>query len=260
LEHEIIVADNGSTDGSREMCRMRFPEVKVLDNGANLGFAAANNRGFAVATGETVLLLNSDTRVLPGALAMALEVMEQDPGLGGLGCKLLTADGGVQRSVEGASGFGASLRHHLRLGTPAHKRREYYDAEHADVEYVSGAFLLLRRSALDASGGFDEQFFMYAEEADLCLRLRQAGWRIGYTARARIVHLGGASAARPAARSVQRVVSRLRFLKKHRGSVYFQLFRAFTLAHALGAYLTGRLERAALGRYVRACRTLRYSN
>ena len=167
LEYEVIVSDNGSTDDSRECCRVRFPRVIFLENGSNLGFAAANNRGLAIARGEYCLLLNSDTIVEPGALQTAVAAMDAQPQTGGLGCMLKTPDGGVQRSVEVSASLGQSLRHHLHLGTPVHKRRDFYDHEHSSVEYVSGAFLMLRREALSAAGQFDEQFFMYAEEADL---------------------------------------------------------------------------------------------
>jgi GT2 family glycosyltransferase len=258
LAPEIIVSDNGSTDGSREMCRDRFPHVIFLENGANLGFGAANNRGLMQASGEYCLLLNSDTILQPAALTNAVAFMGGHPDVGGLGAMLLTSAGEVQRSVEQASSITASLRHHLHLGTSAHKRADYYAHEHLDVDYVSGAFLLLRREAIAAAGMFDEQFFMYAEEADLCLRIRRAGWRIAYTPEARVIHLGGGSAASDAARNLQRVVSRLRFLKKHHSPLYFQAFRLLSMCRSVTDFIRGRINGNYLHCVLKAHRELSY--
>ncbi len=258
LKYEIIVSDNGSSDGSRELCRDHFPYVAFIENGANIGFAAANNRGLAIARGDFCLLLNSDTIVLPGALQSAVAAIAAQPHTGGLGCMLLTPGGGVQRSVEQSASLWNSLRCHLHLGTPTHKRRDYYDRAHPSVDYVSGAFLLLRREALAAAGLFDEQFFMYAEEADLCLRIRRAGFNVAYTPAARIIHLGGGSATGARVRSVQRLVSRLRFLKKHRAPLYFQTFRLLSMGRSVADYALGRLDRDGLRRILRAHRELSY--
>jgi GT2 family glycosyltransferase len=258
IDYEIIVSDNGSTDASDELCRERFPQAVFLANGSNLGFAAANNRGLAVARGDYCLLLNSDTVVLPGALQSAVAYLDKHAETGGLGCMLLSPGGDVQRSVEQSASLWGSLRYHLHLGAPEHKRREYYDCEHPRVDYVSGAFLLLRREALTAAGQFDEQFFMYAEEADLCLRIRQAGYAIAYSPAAKIVHLGGGSASSSRARSVQRLVSRLRFLKKHRAPLYYHTFRLLSMGRSVCDYAFGRLDRDGLRRILRAHCELSY--
>lgn len=178
LISEIVVVDNASADESVARLQAEFPEVRLIANPSNLGFARASNQAIAASTAPFVLLLNNDTEVLPGALEAMLDFARNHPDAGAVGCRLLRSDGSSHR-------LPASIFSKLA-----------WDLEHpARVPWLVGAALLLRREALDAIGGLDEAFFFYYEDLDLGLRLARAGWRSYYTPGARIVHHEKASTA-----------------------------------------------------------------
>jgi N-acetylglucosaminyl-diphospho-decaprenol L-rhamnosyltransferase len=196
---EIIVVDNASSDGSAEMVAREFPGARLIANAGNVGFGAANNQGFAVSRGRFVLLLNPDTIVLQGAFDRLLDALEAVPEVAALGCRLLNADGTLQKWTAGAFPTLANVAcHYLFLNwlLPGVLRSSLYLdrdlAEDTDVDWVSGACMLLRRERL-GERIFDEAYFMYGEDMDLCQRLRGAGWRVRYTPRASIIHYQGAS-------------------------------------------------------------------
>ena len=206
---EIIVVDNGSTDGSQAMVAERFPSVRLIQNRDNLGYGKAVNIGVKAGTGRHTLILNSDCELASGALAGMAGQLDRDPAVGGLFCRLLNPDGSLQPSVHeqfpspwGMLGdlFGwSSLRHAVYRRPRLHRwlLRGTLRAheEERDVEWGGGACLLMRRSAFDAVGGFDERFFMYYEDLDLCHRLRDAGHRLRYVPTATAVHHWGESTA-----------------------------------------------------------------
>jgi GT2 family glycosyltransferase len=195
-----VVVDNASRDGSAEMVRDLFPGVRLIANARNPGFGAAANQGIAACDSRYVLLLNADTRLEPGALAALCRELDRHPGTAVAGPLLLNPDGSRQPSVFPFLTPGVVLAMNTyanRLVRRAARFRSVYEGAAAgNVPWVKGAALALRRAAFEAVGGFDEGYFLYAEEMDLCWRLRQAGWRVRFTPRARVVHEEGASTGR----------------------------------------------------------------
>lgn len=215
---ELIVVDDASTDGTAARLAAAFPTVRVDRAAVNRGFSASANRGVQLARGEVVLLLNSDTRVLDGALDALLAVFAADPRLGVAGAQLLHPDGSPQWSAgpvptlpwlalmtSGAAPL-ARLLTRWRRSAPAVAgwRRsvgatgggtERASGESVEVGWVTGAALAFRRAVWDEVGELDEDVLFYAQDLDFCVRARTAGWRVGLVPEARIEHLHGASIA-----------------------------------------------------------------
>ncbi len=236
---EIIVVDNASDDGSPAMVQAEFPEVVVIETGRNLGFAGANNRGLAVSRGRRLLLLNSDTVVLPGALEAMAAFLDTNPKTGAVGCRLLNLDGSLQKSAYKFPSPARALAENLLLTAafPNHPWvgdfRAWPHDRVRDVDFVIGAALMVRREVLDTVGGLDEGFFMYAEETDWCRRMREAGWATTFLPHASVVHLGGGSSrAMPLRQFVESNRSALRYIRKHHGPVGEGLYRAAMLLGA----------------------------
>ena len=177
---EIIVVDNASTDLSEEMVRERFPQAMLIANTENLGFAKANNQAIAVSKGRYLYFLNPDAEVRKGAFAAMISHMESHPDIGLAGTCLVNPDGSAQPSVEN------------RYPGQKHAKKEMTGLK-GDIAWVLGASMIARRDAIETVGGFDSNFFLYGEEQDLCLRLRKAGWVIGYVPDAVALHWGGKS-------------------------------------------------------------------
>lgn len=245
LPLETIVVDNASDDGSADMVAARFPNVRLIRSVANLGFGRATNTAAATARGRALLLLNSDCELAPGALATMQRALEVDAFVGAVFCRLHNSDGTLQPSVHrrlpspwsglGDALFITSLRHAV-YRAPALKRLllRRTAARHArahDVAWGGAACMLVRRKAFDAVGGFDERFFMYSEDVDLCARLGAAGYRLRFLPEARATHHWGTSTAqRPAAMVRAAYVSRVRYFEKHFGARGGRLARAFASA------------------------------
>jgi GT2 family glycosyltransferase len=212
VAHEIIVVDNGSTDGSVDAAR-RFPGVRVIEAGANLGFARANNIGIRESTGVNLLLLNSDTVVSSGSIDRLLDELDRDSSVAVVGPRLVDGDGRAELSFGRMIGPLNELRQ-KRLARSAAveqltRRRQYPD-------WVSGACLLVRRMDAAAAGGLDERFFMYTEDVDFCAAVRALGRRILFTPDVEVVHLRGRSAASaPAATRDHYRRSQIAFYEKH---------------------------------------------
>src|SRR5262249_55675556 len=199
LPFETIVVDNASADGSADAVRAGFPDARVVANSANVGFSRANNLGLRAARGEHVLVLNSDCEVRPGAVEALAAVLDARPDVAIVGPRTVGSDGRPQVS------FGPRLtplgewrqRRLVRGGREgrADVLREVaaLAAREQEPDWVSASCLLARRRALDAVGGFDESFFLYEEDVDLCLRVRAAGGRVVYTPTAEVVHHLGRS-------------------------------------------------------------------
>ncbi len=279
LSAEVIVVENASGDGTAEMVRERFPEVHLIANRENRGFAAACNQGLAVASGRHVLFLNPDTRPAEGSLPTLVETLDRHPDVGACGPQLRGTDGAIQPSVRTDPTLAALLHQFtplrlLRLLAPAYRRYKRRDMDFrspADVDTVMGAALCVPRRVLDEVGPMDERYFVYHEEADLCLRIRRAGYRVRFEPAARVVHVGGVSAGHAAA-NVLYLRSLYRFLYKHHGRLKGGLMVAALRAGlylreamqlpaqalAAGAMLAvGQVDRAGR-RGRRAWRALRY--
>ncbi len=220
---DVVVVDNASSDGSVEVARAADPEARVVEAGANLGFGSAANRGVATTLSEYVLILNPDTVVEPGTVKALSEAFDRDPDLAVVGPRMENLDGTLYPSVRRFPDLGVALGHaFLGLVWPANpytRRYRMLDWDHdnpaADVDWVGGACVLVRRTAFDVVGGFDEAYFMYVEDVDLCWRLGQAGWRIGYEPGGRVVHaLGGSSRLVPYRMIAEHHRSLLRFVSK----------------------------------------------
>lgn len=198
---EVVVVDNDSRDGSVEMVRAEFPQVRLIASPDNSGFGKANNQGFALCSGRLILLLNPDTVVIDHAIDRMMRHLDADPSIAVLGCRLLNGDRTLQRWTGG--GFlsvPSAACHYLFLHRILPRRlcpRSLYlerDAAHdIEVDWISGAVMLLRREQLGTTI-FDERFFMYGEDMELCERLGKKG-RVVYSPVASIIHYQGASMA-----------------------------------------------------------------
>ena len=220
---DVVVVDNASSDASVAAVLAADPAVNVVETGANLGFGTGANRGVEASTGEYVLILNPDTVVEPGTVKALVDALEGDAGLAAVGPRMENVDGSLYPSVRRFPNFTVAFGHaFLGLVWPHNRYTRSYrmlDWDHdrpaADVDWVGGACLLVRRSAFDTVGGFDEQYFMYVEDVDLCWRLGRAGWRIGYEPAGRVVHaLGGSSRLEPYRMIAEHHRSLLRFVSK----------------------------------------------
>ncbi|HTT17821.1 MAG TPA: glycosyltransferase family 2 protein [Candidatus Sulfotelmatobacter sp.] len=198
---EVIVADNGSTDGSIELIRSSYPGVRVIENGRNLRFAKANNVAIQACRGEYILILNPDTIIHEGALDRMIQFADRHSEAGAFGCRVLNPDGSYQVSARPFASLRAEWIAALYLRGMGRFHRWFRADSYAgwngtserQVDWVSGCFILARRALLKSIGGFDEQFFYYYEDMDLCHRVWKAGQSILFTPCATITHLGGQS-------------------------------------------------------------------
>jgi GT2 family glycosyltransferase len=196
IDHETIVIDNASNDGSSRAVEKFFPEIKLISNGRNLGFAAANNQGYRISKGEYILLLNPDTVVRPGAIQTVLQFIKDTLDAGLAACRLLNSDGSLQKSIMNMPSVKEYLTRALfidRIFFDRHKRSTYYRKEPFTIGMAGGAFMLLRRTALSGDKIFKNSGFMYAEEPDVCIRLWESGWKVYFVPGCEIIHHGGRS-------------------------------------------------------------------
>jgi GT2 family glycosyltransferase len=219
---EVWVVDNNSQDKTVSMLRSQFPQVQLIVNGANPGFAAANNQAIRASSGEYLLLLNPDTEVKPGAITALVDFLDEQPQVGGAGSKLLNPDGSLQPSCYPMlTGFRELWRLlHLDWLKPVgeYNMHRWDTAEPRRVEVIQGASLILRRTVLDRVGLLDEGYFMYTEEVDLCYRMQQVGWLLYWVPQSQVVHYGGQSTRQVATEMfVHLYGSKVQFFRKHYG-------------------------------------------
>ena len=219
---EVIVVDNASTDGTPGLVREKFPEARVIEQ-ENKGFGAGNNAGMRAASGRYYLLLNPDAWLTEGALEKLVAFADEHPEVAVVGPRLLNPDGSLQRSVRGyPSPWRIATEYFFlrKLGPRTHALNaffgEQFDHESTrEAEYLFGACMLVRREAVDAVGGFDEDFFLMSEEVDWCYRFREAGWKVLFYPGAEVFHVVGASLNPRQFHAIVR--GHLQFLRKHRG-------------------------------------------
>lgn len=257
-EFEVIVVDNGSTDGSREMLRERFPQVSVIESPTNRGYGWGNNRAAQAAQGQFLVLLNSDTVIHAGALDALVAHLKAHPQTGIVAPRLLNRDGSLQISAHPMPTLRREvwrLLHLDGLRAVSQYPRSYWQSQSAQkAEVLMGACLLVRRADYLVLGGFDERFFMYSEEVDLCKRWLDAGWGITYLPGAVITHLGGqTSRLMPDQMFVELHRSKVRFFSKHYGAAQTRIYKGLmwvsAAAHWLGGSLLGAAWRVKAGQY-----------
>jgi N-acetylglucosaminyl-diphospho-decaprenol L-rhamnosyltransferase len=260
LSCETIVVDNASFDGADEVCR-DYPLVQYIQSNDNLGFAKANNLGFRHSKGEFVLLLNPDTEVIGDALKTLVDCMKSRPRVGIVGAKLFNSDMTIQTSCIQA--FPTVLNQFLDTEFLRNRfpRSSFWgtwplfsgQTEPSQIEVVSGACLLIRRAVFEQVGLFTENFFMYAEDVDLCYKVHRAGHKILYEGRAEVIHHGGQSSSKEPQSNFATVMTRESlhaFMAIHRGKTYAAVFQfAIGVAACLRLLLLFGLFIVTLGRY-----------
>jgi len=225
LAHEIVVIDNASRDDTPRALAARAPQVAVLANAENVGYARAVNQGIAATSGEHVLVMNPDCEVKPGAIRALLDYLRAHPRVAIAGPRIENPDGSLEYSARAFPDHLTFLFNRYSLLTRAFPNnrwsRRYLmtDWDHAsarEVDWLSGACLMVRRAAIAAVGGMDEAFFMFNEDVDWCRRMRLAGWSNAYVPRAVIMHHVGASKGRVAPRViVSRHAGMIHYFRKH---------------------------------------------
>lgn len=256
FQYAIIVVDNASRDGTREMLAAEFPTVRVIANAENCGFTRANNQGMALAMGRAgaaqpdsvptpeppryLFLLNPDTELYPGATRALLEYMDapENARVGIVGPQLVYPDGSIQSSRRRLPTFATALLEStvLQRWFPHNRVLDRYymrdtsDDAVQDAAWVVGAAMFVRAEVYAQTGGFDEQFFMYSEELDWCQRAGAAGWRVVYFPRARVKHYEARSSEQVRAeRDIYFHSSKVRYFKKYHGAFQGELLRWFLL-------------------------------
>ncbi len=257
---EVLVVDNASTDRSADMVREHFPQVRLLRNDENVGFARANNQAAVESEGRYLLFLNSDAILQLGAIGSLLGLAEAQPRAGIVGAQLQNPDGSFQASHSPfpnlwhefsiLSGLGRLLYGYWH---PSHGPEDEKGPQ--IVDYVEGACLLVRREAYLSTGGMDEGYFMYAEDVDLCYAMRKQGWQVWYQPAAKVTHVGsGSSRNRRIYREADLYCSRVRFFRKNYGKyasicITAQIL-AFTAIKLLFHTILCLISRNRLGRPV----------
>lgn len=237
----IVVVDNDSHDGTREIIKKEFPEVRLISVGSNLGYGKALNLGIAKTSSPIVLAANADTIFPEGSLQALANFLRGHGRVGVAGPQQVFPDGSWQRSygdvhglyegfkaLTGVTSIQQAAHRLFWSGTPGEPARA--------VGYIDGAVLMIRRAAFDRVGGFDEAFHYYAEDADLCLRLRQAGWEVIHVPSAHVIHIRGGSSTRVEGYSDQFLRAQARakcqLIRKHRPGWHLWLYRRISILHA----------------------------
>jgi GT2 family glycosyltransferase len=240
LTHEIIIVDNASDDGSIEFIKEKFPQIKLIENKKNLGFGKANNIGLSAAKGDYILLINPDTLVSEDTLQKMIKFFKENPEVGLAGCKILNPDGTLQLAcrrsfpgpwtsfckVTGLSALFPNSRLFARYNLTYLDENKSYE-----VDAISGSFMMLKRETYQKVGGFDEQFFMYGEDLDLCYRIQKAGYKVYYVHSTQIIHYKGESTKRSSLDETK---------------IFYDAMHLFVKKHLSGSFLVGIILRFAI--------------
>lgn len=248
FSYEVIVADNASMDGSVAMMREKFPQINLIANTKNAGFAAGVNQGIKQARGEYIILLNPDVEIKESTLEKLLEEFKNYADSGIVGGKMKNEDGSIQPSVRAFPDVLSQmliilkLRHLFKSRAISRYMVEDFNyAKRQEVDQVMGAFFAIRRKVIDEIGLMDERFFLWFEEVDFCKRAKNAGWKIIYTPETEAIHLGGKSFGQISSVARQRIFNKsLRYyMRKHKGSVVWLVFAILHPISLLLAFSTG---------------------
>lgn len=242
IKFEVIVVDNGSKDGSRDMVRKKFPQAKLILNKDNLGFTKANNQGIKVAKGEYVLLLNSDTYLVENSLKKLVDLAKSKDNLGALGPQLLNED----RTIQQSAGFFPHLPQvfywmsfidDLPGGTllkPYHIDHDSFYRKDRQVDWITAAAISVPKKVIDKVGSLDEGIFMYGEEVDWCYRIKKAGYGVYFSPATKIVHIGRGSSGKISQNAILgEYKGLLYFYKKHKSFLSLQMARLLLKIGAL---------------------------
>jgi len=253
FSYEIIVVDNASGDGSPEMVSLLFPETTLIRSSKNLGFAAANNLAINVAGGELIFFFNSDAELLPGSLEPLIEHFQMNPETGIVGPTEQFENGNPYPTICPSPSLSFVFFNHTGLRRRFYRnrlinpyRRLWEQAQKSkiptEVDWLSGASLMIRRKVLDKIGLFDEKYFFYMEETDLCERARRSGWKVKFIPEAKVVHHGGQSTgnAKTGFLTLSGAMGELHFFKKFRNRIEVLLLAGLlAVEYSLKLLITG---------------------
>ena len=237
ITFEVIVVDNGSTDNSIDELAKRYPEIKLIRNGGNLGFAKAVNMGIDVSAGRYLCLLNNDTRVKEGTFESLVVLLNNKKDCGIVAPQLLNEDNSKQHSFDNIPTIATVLLNKslLRILFPHKYPSKIQEVETSiEVETVIGACMMVKREVINKIGKLDEDYFVFLEETDLCLKARRAGWKIFFVPQAEVYHLQGQTKRRHLARAkVEYTDSLLTFFYKNKGFLQCAIVGTFLFLRAL---------------------------
>lgn len=248
FRYEVIVIDNASADGSVEMIREKFPQVALIANRKNLGFAAAVNQGIRPARGEYIVLLNPDVEIQKSTLDNILWEFKNNSKAGIVGGKIQNEDGTIQPSVRAFPDIWSQILITLKIQHLFESRavnRYLMDGfdykRRREVEQVMGAFFVIHRKVIEQIGPMDEKFFLWFEEVDFCKRAKEAGWKIIYTPEAQVRHLGGKSFSQLSSVRRQTIFNKSLhyYMLKHKGFLAWSIFAVLHPVSLLIAFVTG---------------------
>ncbi|MBI4744267.1 MAG: glycosyltransferase family 2 protein [Actinobacteria bacterium] len=232
---EVIVVDNFSTDGSVEMVKSKFPSIVLIENSENLGFCKAANKGIRKSVSENLLILNSDTKIFTGTLDTLIEFAKNHSNIGAVGPMLINSDGSLQYSCRRFPSFIMGTIHaFLGFISPSNSYTKSYmmtDWDHKterEVDWISGAAMFLRKEAVLDIGLFDENYFMYVEDVDICYQLWKKGWKVYYCPQAKVMHyIGESSKQKSPGMIIEHHRSMYYFLTKQNKDNHKRIFNFF---------------------------------
>ncbi|OGO26632.1 MAG: hypothetical protein A2W33_06850 [Chloroflexi bacterium RBG_16_52_11] len=235
---EIWVVDNASTDESPRMVRERYPQVRLVENPENVGFARANNEAIQRCVGKYVLMLNPDTLAESRELETLVDFLDKHPKAGAAGAKVLMPDGSLQISSHPRPTLSRELWRMFHLDTllpyAEYPLTKWETNQAQEVDALMGACLMLRKEVLDQVGYLDEDFFIYSEEVDLCHRIQRAGWHLYWVPQAQVVHFGGQSTQQvPKEMFLNLYQSKIKYFRKQYGSLTAQIYVMILMIAAL---------------------------
>ena len=245
VRYEIIVVDNNSQDGSTKMLKEQFPDCRVIESKVNLGFVKGNNRAVQEASGKYILYLNPDTELVTNAIYGMFKILESEKEIAAIGCRLVNPDGTTQftcartfptplKQFSELSMLNRVFKNSKMLGTA---EMEYWNHQTSrEVDCLTGACIMARKDLIDRLNGFDENLFMYADDVELCYRIKKMGWKIYYLATEAILHKEGASTSQRKEKFFSTILQResnCYFLKKHFGRLKAWQFKLAVFGGAI---------------------------